>query len=157
MRPPLLRLLFLRLGAWASSTRCGGGCPLPCVFFLGLCPGLSVGLCCLWTWTGTLVCLCVCCPFLMIHMRAFMETAGADLAHTPDIVLEGFDGPRTFTLIEVKTIDVAGASHVEGHHTDTSRGQAHVAVAQSARVGDYRLHTRPGGRGLPARMRHCVL
>ena len=38
---------------------------------------------------------------------------GAGLPHIPDIVLEGFDGPGTFTLVEVKTFDPAGDTHIE--------------------------------------------
>ena len=49
--------------------------------------------------------------------------------HHPDIILSNFDGPGTFTLIDVKTLDVAAATHIaEGtHHT---RLAAHVALAQ---------------------------
>ena len=59
-------------------------------------------------------------------MRSFMETAGADLAHTPDLVLIGFDGPRSFLLIELKTFDPAGHSRMPqtSSHTDRDRGLA---------------------------------
>ena len=49
-------------------------------------------------------------------MAAFRVHAGsaegAGLPHIPDLVLEGFDGPHTFTLLEVKTFDPCGATHI---------------------------------------------
>ena len=45
-------------------------------------------------------------------MQAFMQAQGAALPHIPDLVLQGFDGPGTFTLVEVKTFDPAGDSHL---------------------------------------------
>ena len=32
-------------------------------------------------------------------MQAFMQAEGASLPHIPDLVLEGFDGPGSFTLL----------------------------------------------------------
>ena len=53
-------------------------------------------------------------------MQAFMQAQGAGLPHIPDIVLEGFDGPGTFILVqEVKTFDPAGDTHIEARHTET--------------------------------------
>ena len=50
--------------------------------------------------------------------------------HTPDLALEGFDGSGTFTLVEVKTIDPAGPTHIHAQHTDrdTCRGAAHMSM-----------------------------
>ena len=51
--------------------------------------------------------------------------------HTPDLALEGFDGSGTFTLVEVKTIDPAGPTHIHAQHiTDRDRGAAHVHAMQ---------------------------
>ena len=47
------------------------------------------------------------------------------LLHRPDIVLIDFDGPRTFTLIDVKTFDPCGATWVTRSHTDTTPRAAH--------------------------------
>ena len=86
-------------------------------------------------------------------MGAFMQAEGAGLPHIPDLVLEGFDGPGTFTLLEVKTFDPCGATHMGAQHTDRDRGAAHAhVVAQSRRV-DYRLPDQP----LPPRMRLVVI
>lgn len=70
-------------------------------------------------------------------MRAFMQTAGADLAHTPDLVLHGFDGPRTHTLVEVKTFDPAGHSRIHSSHTvtDRERGLAQMFMLFVTLVG----------------------
>ena len=40
--------------------------------------------------------------------------------HRPDIVIIGFDGPGTFTLIDVKTLDPSGTSLVMHHGTATT-------------------------------------
>ena len=49
-------------------------------------------------------------------MRRFPE-----LGHQPDIVLEGFDGRDSYTILEVKTCEPAGDAWVARQHTDTSR------------------------------------
>jgi len=90
-------------------------------------------------------------------MRAFMQTAGADLAHTPDLVLHGFDGPRTHTLVEVKTFDPAGHSRIHSSHTDRERGLAHVHAVRDSRRDDYRLGQGVGHRQLPRGMRLVVI
>ena len=41
-------------------------------------------------------------------LDAWMQGPGAGLAKPPDIVLAGFDGPLSYTLIDVKTLDAAG-------------------------------------------------
>ena len=67
----------------------------------------------------------------------------------PDIVLENFDGPRSFTLIDVKTFDPAGPTHINTNHTDRIRLAAHLAIARNCRETEY--------GPLPARMRLIVL
>ena len=86
-------------------------------------------------------------------LRAFMQSAGVRLPHSPDLVLVDFDGPRTFTLIEVKTFDVAGTTRLATSHTDRDRGAAHAHVVRDSRRDDYRLSQRP----LPAGMRLVVV
>ena len=78
-----------------------------------------------------------------------MQGPGAGLRKVPDIVLESFDGPRSFTLIDVKTFDPDGPSHIITNHTDHDRSAAQLAVAHRCRV------TEDGP--LPARMRLVVL
>ena len=67
----------------------------------------------------------------------------------PDIVLENFDGPRSFTIIDVKTFDPAGPTHIATNHTDRTRLAAHAAVARRCRDTEY--------GPLPERMRLIVL
>ena len=55
----------------------------------------------------------------------------------PDIVLDGFDGPLSYTLIDVKTLDAAGATHVAVHHTDTTRLAAHKHAATHCARHEY--------------------
>ena len=45
------------------------------------------------------------------------------------LVLRGFDGPQSFTLLDIKTFDVAGATHVNTQHTDARRFATHTSVA----------------------------
>ena len=59
-----------------------------------------------------------------------MAAEGAALRHRPDIVLLNFDGLGKHVLVDVKTIDAAGATHVNDHHTDRVRLAAHVHAAQ---------------------------
>ena len=54
-----------------------------------------------------------------------MATAGAGLLHRPDLVIRDLDGPRSYTLIDVKVFDPAGDTHVYAHHSDTTRLAAH--------------------------------
>ena len=44
-----------------------------------------------------------------------MLGAGAGLSHQPDLVLVGFDGPGSHLLVDLKTLDTAGATHVATH------------------------------------------
>ena len=79
-----------------------------------------------------------------------MQGPGAGLRKVPDIVfIEDFDGPRSFTLIDVKTFDPAGPSHINTNHTDHDRLAAHRAIAHRCRGTEY--------GPLPARMRLIVL
>ena len=74
-----------------------------------------------------------------------MAGPGAGLAHRPDIVLRGFDGPQSFTLLDIKTFDVAGATHVNAQHTDARRFATHTSVASHCVNTEYGV--------LPPRMR----
>ncbi len=82
-------------------------------------------------------------------MDAWMQGPGAGLPKPPDIVLTDFDGPRSYTLIDVKSLDAAGASHIASDHTDSSRLAAHRAATRRC------VHTEYGP--LPPRMRLVVL
>ena len=79
----------------------------------------------------------------------WMQGPGAGLAKVPDIVLENFDGPRSYLLIDVKTLDPAGPSHIATNHTDRTRLAAHIAIARTCRRSEY--------GALPPRMRLVVL
>ena len=52
------------------------------------------------------------------------------LPHRPDLILTDLDGPGTFTIIDVKTLDAAGPSHIASDHTDRDRLAAHAAAAR---------------------------
>ena len=62
---------------------------------------------------------------------------GAGLRKVPDIVLENFDGPQSFLLIDVKTLDAAGLTHVLTRHTDRVRLAAHRFVTRRAVQEEY--------------------
>lgn len=78
-------------------------------------------------------------------LEQWMAGPGAGLAHRPDIVLRGFDGPQSFTLLDIKTFDVAGATHVNAQHTDARRFATHTSVASHCVNTEYGV--------LPPRMR----
>ena len=82
-------------------------------------------------------------------LDAWMQGPGAGLRKVPDIVLENFDGPQSFLLIDVKTLDAAGLTHVLTRHTDRVRLAAHRYVTRRAVQEEY--------GALPARMRLVVL
>ena len=82
-------------------------------------------------------------------LDAWMQGPGAGLRKVPDIVIESFDGPRSYLLIDVKTFDAAGASHITSHHTDRMRLTAHRHAVQRAVEHEY--------GALPERMRLVVL
>ena len=66
--------------------------------------------------------------------------AGFYLSHQPDLVLVDFDGPGTWTIIDVKSFDACAASHVGAQHTDSSRLAHHRSLERST-PGQYtRLH-----------------
>ena len=52
-------------------------------------------------------------------------------------VLENFDGPQSFLLIDVKTLDAAGLTHVLTRHTDRVRLAAHRYVTMRAVQEEY--------------------
>ena len=78
-----------------------------------------------------------------------MQGPGAGLRKVPDIVLENFDGAQSFLLIDVKTFDAAGLTHVLTRHTDRVRLAAHRYVTKRAVEEEY--------GALPARMRLVIL
>ena len=78
-------------------------------------------------------------------LEQFMAGPGAGLQHRPDIVLRGFDGPQSYTLLDIKTFDAAGATHVASQHTDARRFAAHVSIASHCVSTEYGV--------LPPRMR----
>ena len=86
----------------------------------------------------------------------FMQTAGAGLHHTPDLVLIGLDGPGTYRIVEVKTLDPCAPTHLGAHHTDSARLAAHTAAIQTSRRQEYRVDG-PGASALPPRMRLSFL
>ena len=57
--------------------------------------------------------------------------------------------PRSYTLIDVKTFDPAGPTHINTNHTDRDSLAAHLAIARNCRETEY--------GPLPARMRLIVL
>ena len=77
-------------------------------------------------------------------IHAWRQGPGASLYHTPDIVLVGLDGPGRYTLIEVKTFDVAGATHLTSSaHPDRSRLTVHAEVARLSARDEYRTNVQP--------------
>jgi hypothetical protein len=54
-------------------------------------------------------------------LNDFMATTGAGLLHRPDLVLVGLDGPRSHTIVNVKTFDSASDTTIAIRHTDTTR------------------------------------
>ena len=64
-------------------------------------------------------------PGSMAAIRSFMDTTGSLLLKRPDVVIRGLDGPRSYVLIDIKTIDTAGPTWISTAHTDTSRLAAH--------------------------------
>ena len=60
-----------------------------------------------------------------------------DIRHRPDIVIRGFDGAGTHLLIDVKTLDAAGATHIRTDHTDRLRLKAHEAIATKSKEKEY--------------------
>ena len=66
--------------------------------------------------------------------------AGFYLSHQPDLVLVDFDGPGTWTIIDVKSFDACAASHIGAQHTDRSRLATHRSLERST-PGQYtRIH-----------------
>jgi hypothetical protein len=45
----------------------------------------------------------------------------------------------TYRIVEVKTLDATGPSHIQHHHTDTTRLGAHLAAEARSRRQEYRL------------------
>ena len=71
------------------------------------------------------------------------------IAHRPDAVVRDFDGAGTWLLIDIKTLDAAGTTHITTHHTDRTRLTAHVAAARHSIQQEY--------GALPPRMRVIII
>lgn len=63
-----------------------------------------------------------------VRMGVGYESGG--ITHRPDVVVTDAFGADAHLIIDVKTLDVAGASHIASEHTDSQRGAAHRAVAR---------------------------
>ena len=61
------------------------------------------------------------------------------LGHQPDIVLEGFDGRDSYTILEVKTCEPAEDAYIARQHADTSRGAAHRYLEQTLAPSQYTI------------------
>ena len=72
------------------------------------------------------------------RMGSFMRRFPG-LGHQPDIVLEGFDGRDSYTILEVKTCEPAGDAWIARQHTDTSRGAAHRYLERTLAPGQYTI------------------
>ena len=72
------------------------------------------------------------------RMGSFMRRFPG-LGHQPDIVLEGFDGRDSYTILEVKTCEPAGDAWIARQHTDTSRGAAHRHLEQTLAPSQYTI------------------
>ena len=79
----------------------------------------------------------------------WMQGAGAAVDHAPDIILRDFDKAGTYLLIDIKTLDAAGPSHIAANHTDRARLAAHLAIATHSRRHQYGI--------LPPNMRLVIL
>ena len=78
------------------------------------------------------------------RMGSFMRRFPG-LGHQPDIVLEGFDGRDSYTILEVKTCEPAGDAYIARQHTDTSRGAAHRHLERTLAPSQYAIPAhRPG-------------
>ena len=69
-------------------------------------------------------------------MRQWMLTWGSLLPKQPDIVIRDLDGRGSWTLIDIKTTDVAGPTAISRLHTSTTRLSAHAAISRRSAV-DY--------------------
>ena len=81
-------------------------------------------------------------------MTSFRQREGALLLKTPDIVLQDFDAPRSFTIIDIMIVDPSAASYVKA----TAKSALHRHRALEA--ADPRDYFGPSRRPPPgARMR----
>jgi hypothetical protein len=53
--------------------------------------------------------------------------------------LEGFDGPGSYKILEIKTCEPAGDTFIAHRHTATSRGAAHRFLEQTYSPGQYTM------------------
>ena len=80
---------------------------------------------------------------------AWYETSGTALHHRPDAVVVNYKGPGTYLLIDVKTFDGSGATHVVTSPTTTPT----VSALQRTwpRSGGAEARTTGSRRSLPSR------
>jgi len=62
------------------------------------------------------------------QLTQWMGVHGVGVQHRPDIVISGLHGPGSFTLIDVKTLDVCGPMHIQSHQSHRVRLAPHAAV-----------------------------
>ena len=83
-----------------------------------------------------------------------MKVFGTRLGKRPDLLLKDWDGPGAHLIIDVKTFDPAGATHVSTHHSDTVRLAAHAFLERvSTSVAPYH---EPGTGKLPPGFRVVI-
>ena len=70
------------------------------------------------------------------QVTQWMTVHGVGLRHRPDIIISGLHGPGSFTLIDVKTLDVCGPTHMHSHQSHRVRLAPHAAV-ERATATDY--------------------
>jgi len=78
-----------------------------------------------------------------------MENQGALLGKRPDIVIMDWDGPGEHLIIDVKTLEVSGATHMNVHHTDTTRLAAHAWLERTTPA----TYCNPATKALPPHFR----
>ena len=61
------------------------------------------------------------------------------LHHRPDVVLVDWHGPRTFLVLDFKTLDVAGPTWLHTRHTDRVRCAAQTEAERRCRVLQFRV------------------
>ena len=81
-------------------------------------------------------------PDLPGRRRAFLQWWGVHgglLHHRPDLVLVDYYGRGTFAVLDVKTFDVAGVTHLDGQHTHRTRRATHDHEEDRCRRLEYRV------------------
>ena len=55
---------------------------------------------------------CLCLSPIKVQMSSFRQREGACLLKTPDLVLQDFHAPRSFTIVDIKIVDPSAVSYV---------------------------------------------